>query len=150
VSRMEVETAAVLASAREDADGLVWIHARAREVSEKNARILSDVAATTESWWVVSERKRREHESLHPLLQTRGSELCLAILGPPRVRNHLSEGMRIAALCHTEMAGEPAALRAMVSSTMELMLRCSPDETFWVEVVGELMAKILWLNGLHS
>jgi hypothetical protein len=44
------------------------------------------------------------------LLQTRGSELCLAIVGPPRVRNHLSEEMRLVALHHTEMAREHAAL----------------------------------------
>jgi hypothetical protein len=46
--------------------------------------------------------------------------------------------MRLAALYHTEMAGELAALRAVVSSTVELMLGRSPGDTFHVEVMGEL------------
>jgi hypothetical protein len=37
-------------------------------------------------------------------LQTKGSELYLTIVGPPRVRNHLSEGMHITVLRHTDMA----------------------------------------------
>jgi hypothetical protein len=37
------------------------------------------------------------------LLQTRGSELCLAKVGPSTVRGHLLEGMQIAAGRHTEM-----------------------------------------------
>jgi hypothetical protein len=57
------------------------------------------------------------------------------------VRNHLSEGMRIAALYHTVMARELVVLRAAVSSVVELALGCSLDETFRVEVVGELVAK---------
>jgi hypothetical protein len=57
------------------------------------------------------------------------------------VRNHLLEGKRIAALCHTKMARDPASLQVVVSSTVELVLGCSCDETFWVEVVGELLAK---------
>jgi hypothetical protein len=57
------------------------------------------------------------------------------------VRNHLSKGMRIGALYHTVMARELVALRAAVSSIVELALGCSLDETFRVEVVGELVAK---------
>jgi hypothetical protein len=33
----------------------------------------------------------------------RGSDLCQAIVGPSRVRSHMSEGMRIVALLHTKM-----------------------------------------------
>jgi hypothetical protein len=43
-------------------------------------------------------------------------------------RNHLSKGMQIAALRHTEMVRELAMLWAVVSSIMELMLGCLPDE----------------------
>jgi hypothetical protein len=86
-------------------------------------------------------REHREQFEELILLQTRGFELCLAIVGPPRVRNHLLEGMRTVALRHTEMAGELAALRAAVSSIVESVLGHSPDETFQVEVVGELVAK---------
>jgi hypothetical protein len=49
--------------------------------------------------------------------------------------------MRIAALCRTEMAGKLVVLQATVSSTTELALGRSPDETFRVEVVGELVAE---------
>jgi hypothetical protein len=40
----------------------------------------------------VSEKEHQEQFEELTLLQTWGSELCLAIAGPPRVRNHLSEG----------------------------------------------------------
>jgi hypothetical protein len=62
--------------------------------------------------------------------QIQGSELYLAIVSPPRVRNHLSEGMQIATLRHTELARELVVLWAVVSSTVELALGPSPDETF--------------------
>jgi hypothetical protein len=39
------------------------------------------------------------------------------------------------------MGGELAALRVVVSSTVESMLRRLPDETFWLELVGEQVAK---------
>jgi hypothetical protein len=74
-------------------------------------------------------------------LQTRGSELCLAIVGPLRVRSHLSVEMRIASLQHIEMAGELAALRAAVSFGMKFALEHSPNDTFRVEVMDELIAE---------
>jgi hypothetical protein len=79
---------------------------------------------------VVPVREHQEQFEELTLLQTQGSELCLAIVGSPRVRNHLSEGMRVAALCHTEMAGELAVLRAVVFSAVEFTLGCLPDEIF--------------------
>jgi hypothetical protein len=57
------------------------------------------------------------------------------------VRKHLSEGMWIATLCHTEMVRELATLRSVVTSTMKFVLGRSPDKTFRVEVVDELVAK---------
>jgi hypothetical protein len=39
------------------------------------------------------------------------------------------------------MAGVLAALRVVVSSAVELELGRLPNETFWVEVVGELVAE---------
>jgi hypothetical protein len=39
------------------------------------------------------------------------------------------------------MAGELATLRAAVSYIMVSVMVCSPDETFWMEVVGELVAE---------
>jgi hypothetical protein len=50
-------------------------------------------------------------------------------------------GMRAVALHHTKMGGELAALRVVVSSTVESVLRRLPDETVWLELVGEQVAK---------
>jgi hypothetical protein len=49
--------------------------------------------------------------------------------------------MWIATLCHTEMVRELATLRSAVTSTMKFVLGRSPDKTFRVEVVDELVAK---------
>jgi hypothetical protein len=46
-----------------------------------------------------------------------------------------------AALHHTKMVVELTALRATVSSTVELVLGRSPNETSWVEITNELVAK---------
>jgi hypothetical protein len=151
VSRAKAENTTALASAHEDAEGLVRKitllegglveECRAQELSEENSHGLSDAAADAECRWEVSEMECRVQFKELTLLQTRGSELCLAIIGPPRVRNHLSEGVRNIALHHTEMTGELAMLRAAVSSTAKSALRCSPDEIFHMEVAGELVAK---------
>jgi hypothetical protein len=63
--------------------------------------------------------------------------MCPTSVGPPRARNHLSEGMWITALCHTMLVGELSAVRMAVSSVVEFVLGHSPDETFRVEVVDE-------------
>jgi hypothetical protein len=55
----------------------------------------------------------------------------------PWVRYHLSEEMRYATLCHTEMARELPTLQVVVSSATESALGRSPNDTFYVEVVGE-------------
>jgi hypothetical protein len=99
---VEAENAVALASAHEDAEGLVWkiallkgelAEARwAREVPEENSHGLSDAVDDAKHRWEVSERECWKHFEEVTLLQTRGSELCLAIVRPPRVRNHLSEG----------------------------------------------------------
>jgi hypothetical protein len=151
VLRVEAKNTAVLAYAREETDGLIQkvtllegelAEARwAREVAKENFRGLSNVV--TDGAWqlVVTEREHREQFEELTILQTWGSELCLAIVGPARVRNHLSEGMRAAALRRTKRAGELAALRAVVSSAVEWVLGHSPDETLRVEVVGDLVAE---------
>jgi hypothetical protein len=66
------------------------------------------------------------------------------------VRNDLSKGMRSTALCHTEMAGELATLWMVVSSIMESVLGHLPDETFPVEVVGELVTEFQRLEKRRS
>jgi hypothetical protein len=55
--------------------------------------------------------------------------------------HHLSQGMRLAALCHTEMAGELAMLQAVVSIVVESVLGRSANDTFHVEIVSELAAE---------
>jgi hypothetical protein len=57
--------------------------------------------------------------------------------------------MQAAALRHTEMTRELATLRAAVSSVVELVLGYSPDETFQVEVLGELVAELMRFGTPH-
>jgi hypothetical protein len=99
---------------------------------------------------VVSERECQKQFEELSLLWARGSKLCHAIVGLPRVRNHLLEGMRATADRHTEMVGEIAALWAVVSCTTELVLRRFLDETFRVEVMDRLVAKFWRLEELCS
>jgi hypothetical protein len=160
VSRMEVENSTMLASAREDAEGLALKialleaeHAeehRAWELAEEKSRGLFDMAADAERWWEVFERERWEQFEELTLLQTQGFKLCDAIIGPSRVRNHLSEGMRLSIPHHTDTVGELAMLQAAVSSTTESALGCSPNEIFCVEVVGELVVELSRLNERRS
>jgi hypothetical protein len=89
----------------------------------------------------VSEREHREQFEELTLLQNQGFELCHAIVGPPRVRHHLSEGMRLAALSHTKMAREFAALWAAVSFAVESTLGHSPNHTFCVGIVGKMVGE---------
>jgi hypothetical protein len=102
---------------------------------------LSDVSADGLQWLVVSEKEHQEHFEELSFLWAWGSELCLAFPGPPQVRNYLLEGMQAAALHHVEVVGALTTLRAAVSSVVELVLERSPDESFWVEVMDELVAK---------
>jgi hypothetical protein len=53
-----------------------------------------------------------------------------------------------AALHHTEVAGELNVLRVTVSSAVQLVLGHFPDETFWVEVMDELVAEFWRLEEL--
>jgi hypothetical protein len=46
-----------------------------------------------------------------------------------------------AALCHTEMVRDLATLRAVMYTAVESVHGHSPDETFQVEVVGELVVE---------
>jgi hypothetical protein len=156
VLRVAAKSTVVLASAHEETENLVRkialfdselveVH-QAHEVVEETACSLSNVVADVELLWEEFERMRQEQFEELTLLQTWGSELCFAIVGPPRERNHLLEGMQIAALHHTKMARELAMLRTVVPFVVEFTLGCSPNKTFWVEVVDELVAKILELE----
>jgi hypothetical protein len=98
----------------------------------------------------VSERERREQFEELTFVQTRGFELCHAIVGSPRARHRLSEGVRLATLCHTEMAIELTALWPAVSSSIESVLGHSPNDTFRVEVVGKLVGEFQKLEEWRS
>jgi hypothetical protein len=98
-------------------------------VAKENSRGLFNAAADAERQQEKSERERREQFEELNILQTRGSELYRAIVGHLWVRNHLSEGMRITALHHTEMVEDLTVLQVMVSSAAEFTLGCSPNET---------------------
>jgi hypothetical protein len=139
VSRVEMENIVMLASAHEGAEGLVrkiallegelaeacW----ARDVVGEKSCVLFDAVADAKHRWKVYEKGHREHFEELTLLQTRGFKLCFAIVDPPQVRNHLLEGVQIAALRPTEMVRELATLRSTVSSAVEMALECSSDET---------------------
>jgi hypothetical protein len=152
VSRVEAESATTLASSRGEVEDLAWWIAlfegglaevrNSRDMTEEKSWGLTDTV--TDAEWRLEESKRecREQVKELTLLQIRGFELCLTVVGPPRVRSHLLEGMRVATLCYTEMARELAALRTAVSSTAEFTLGHSPNDTFLVEVVDELIAEL--------
>jgi hypothetical protein len=113
-------------------------------------RKLSVVSADGVLWLVVSEREHQEQFEELSLLWAQGSELCLAIVGPPQLRNHLSEGMHAAPLHHTEMVGELATPQEAISFVVKLVLGSSPDNTFQVEVMDEVVAKFWRLEELCS
>jgi hypothetical protein len=166
VSRMEstrareVESIEVLASVREDAEGLIrkvtlleGEHAeacQAWDVAEEKFYSLSDASADGVQRLVVSEMERQEQVEELSLLQAWGAELCLTIIGPSQVRSHLSTRMWVTALLHARMVRELTALRAAVSSTVELVLGCLPDETSRVEIKNEMTAKFWRLEKLWS
>jgi hypothetical protein len=80
VSRVEVENATVLASAREDVKGLAW-----------KIALLEDELGAEPRAQEVSEREHREQFEELTLLQTRGSELCHIIVRPPWVTPPMGE-----------------------------------------------------------
>jgi hypothetical protein len=80
VSRVEVENAASLASACEDAEGFVRNTTLHEGEVERRAQ-------------EVSEREHREQYGELTLLQTQGYELCHSIISPPWAGLHMSEGM---------------------------------------------------------
>jgi hypothetical protein len=127
---MEAENAVALASAHKNVEGLV------RKIALLEGELAAEHRARE-----VSERECREQFEELTLLQTRGPELCHAIIDPPCARHHQSEGMWHVALDHTEMVGEFTIIQATVSSTAESALGCSSNDTFCVEVVGELVAE---------
>jgi hypothetical protein len=73
VSRAEAENATTLASSREDTEGLAW-----------KVALLEDELTMVRRAQEVSKREHRAHMEELTLLYTRGSELCHAIVGPPR------------------------------------------------------------------
>jgi hypothetical protein len=130
VWRVEAENAMALASTHEDVEGFV----------PKFALFEGKLAVECQAWEVSKRECWEQFEEL-TRLQTPGSELCHAIVRPPQARYYLSEGMRHAALHHTEMVRELAVLQVTVSSVVESALGHSPNDTFHVEVVGELVTK---------
>jgi hypothetical protein len=96
VSKVEAESAAALASAHGEAEGftrrvallkgdVVNAH-QARDMTEENFQCLSGVVADADRQWEEAQRECRELVQELTLLQTRGSELCQAIVGPLKVR----------------------------------------------------------------
>jgi hypothetical protein len=132
VSRVEVWNGTVLASARNDAEGPAW-----------RVTLLGDNLVVDRWAQQASEWEYQAHFEELTLLQTQGSELCHAIIDPPQVKHHLSEGMQLATLCHTEMAEELTVFQAAVSSTVESVLgwmSWSPNSKRWMGEAHDLRA----------
>jgi hypothetical protein len=138
VSRAETENSTALTSICEDAEGL------ARKIT-----LLEDEPVRERRARETSEREHRTCFEELTLLQTWGSELCHAFVGPPWAK-HLCEGIWLMVVCRTNMAREHAAFQAAVSSTTELMLGRSPGNSAHVGVVGELVAKFQKVEGRRS
>jgi hypothetical protein len=62
----------------------------------------------------------------------------------------MSEGMRLAALYHTEVVGELAAFQAAVSSTTKSVLGRLLGNTTHMEMLGELVAEFWKVDGRSS
>jgi hypothetical protein len=94
---MEVESTVALASACGEAKdhtrriallkGELAEARQARDTAKENSQGLSDAAADAERRLEESKRVCWEHVEELILLQTRGSKLCLTIVGPLRVRS---------------------------------------------------------------
>jgi hypothetical protein len=110
-------------------------------VAKEKFRSMSDASADGARWLVVFEMEYQEQFKELSLLWAWCAKLCLAIVGPSQVRSDQSARMWATTLCHTEIVRELAALWVVVSSTTELVLGRSPNETSWVEVMNELVAK---------
>jgi hypothetical protein len=129
VSWVEAENSTALTSVREDVEGLAL-----------KITLLEDELKREHRGRETFEREHRACFEELTLLYTRGSELCHAIIGPPWAK-HLSWGMRLVALRHTEVAGELAAFWVAMSSTTELVLGWSLGNIAHTEEVGELDAE---------
>jgi hypothetical protein len=99
MSMVKAENTVRLVSAREDAKGLVG------KITLLEGELVAECQAQE-----ASERECQEQFEELTLLDTQGSKLCHAVVGPQHAMHQLSEGMQIAALCQTEMSGELAML----------------------------------------
>jgi hypothetical protein len=140
VSTVEEESTAALASAHGEAEDLAQrvallegelaVVCQSRDMTKEKSRGWTDAVADIEQQLEESKKECQEQVEELTLLEIRGSKLCLAVVGPLRVRSHLSEGMWVIALYDTEMAGELATLRVTMSSVVEFALEHSPKDTF--------------------
>jgi hypothetical protein len=117
-------------------------------VAEEKFNSLCGTSANGARWLVVSDTERQEQFEELSLLWAWGAEFCITNVGPSQVRSHLSTRMRAATLHHAGMAEELTVLWTIVSSTTKLLLRHSPDDTSWVELMNELTAKFWRLEEL--
>jgi hypothetical protein len=117
-------------------------------VTEEKLHNLSD-APVDDVRWLVASKVTEQFEELS-VLPAWVVELCLTIIGPTKVKSRLSVRMWATALRHAGVVRELTMLRAVVSSAIELVLGCSPDETTWVDVMNELTTNFQRLEQLCS
>jgi hypothetical protein len=137
VSQVEAENSTALTSTRSNVEGL------AQKIALLESELTEDCQDRE-----TSEREYWECFDELTLLQTQGSEMYLTIIGPPRPRR-LYEGKQLATLHHNKMVQELAMFWMAVSSAVESVLECSPNNVARAEVVGELVAKLHRVEGHH-
>jgi hypothetical protein len=76
---------------------------------------LSDRVINADRRWKEAQRQCQELVEELTLLQASASVLCQAMVGPPKVRSHLLEGIWVATTRHTAMAKQLTMLWVAVS-----------------------------------
>jgi hypothetical protein len=76
---------------------------------------LSDRVINADRRWKEAQRQCQELVEELTLLQASASVLCQAMVGPPKVRSHLLEGIWVATTRHTVMAKQLTMLWVAVS-----------------------------------
>jgi hypothetical protein len=148
--KMAQERAIRLATAYREADmvarrvsilgGELVTMRRAWDVAVEKLPCLAAKAAATNQLLVVVEEQceRLVHELT--LLNLRGSTLCMTITGAP-LQAPLHEGMRFAAIHHTEVIIRLCTLYVVVSLASQSILGCLPIDVSQAGVVGEMVAR---------
>jgi hypothetical protein len=150
VEGMAREKVAMLATAHDEAAGATQrvcilgdelaTARQAKDVAEEKIwSLAAEVAMTNQRWEAAKEQcEHLVHELT--LLNIRGSELCITIIGAPPL-TPLHVGMRFVVAQHTEVATWLSALWLAVSLAAQSILGHLPINVPQVGVVGEIVVQ---------